>query len=307
MDHEQYWEQYYARSVARRGSLRTEDCYCESQELFSFLAARGYLPRAGSKALVVGSGTSDLPSCLAAAGESGKDRSGSALTVTAIDVSASATHWMKPSHPDVTWLVADAASMDVAWTSAFSLLVDKGLLGSILAGEASASKSTTRCATILSEYRRVLQPGAWAIVVMPDTSSWLRASVGAVPAEVLGLRVHTTTLSSWSELREEALGCCVVYALRAPGDHSNDGDGDLFSAGCPSWVQGVEDLRDAHGLLVICVTLGTVERRRLELDVSEAGFRVSDPIRPFDSLQIPTAVPPSKARWTRRGLELSFT
>merc|ERR1719329_2132434 len=110
---------------------------------------------------------------------------------------------MKQQRPDVTWRVVDATSMDLTWTGHFSLLVDKGLLGSVSAREASSGESADRCTTIISEYRRVLRPGAWAVVVMPDASPWLRATVGALSAQVAGLQVHTNTLASWSELCEE--------------------------------------------------------------------------------------------------------
>eukprot|EP00913_Durusdinium_trenchii_P023544 g22121.t1 len=53
-----YWESYYARSLQRRGgSLRSEDCYCDPDSLMPLLP----IHHGQGQALLVGSGTSELP------------------------------------------------------------------------------------------------------------------------------------------------------------------------------------------------------------------------------------------------------
>lgn len=51
-----YWESYYSRSLLRRGRLRVEDCYCSAEELLPLLSGAR-----GAAALVVGSGSSEVP------------------------------------------------------------------------------------------------------------------------------------------------------------------------------------------------------------------------------------------------------
>mmetsp|Transcript_27551 Transcript_27551/g.91432 ORF Transcript_27551/g.91432 Transcript_27551/m.91432 type:complete len:446 (+) Transcript_27551:154-1491(+) len=159
-----YWERYYSRSIARRGDLRNEDCYCSSSELECFLRATGFVPatlEARFHILVVGSGTSRLPQQLAA---------DPALDVSAMDVSETAVSWMRRVHPEVTWYIADACSMDPAWDGKFDLLIDKGLVGATSTEDAFSNRAS--CHRMIAEYCRVLRSCGLAVVVVPEASPW---------------------------------------------------------------------------------------------------------------------------------------
>jgi len=215
----EYWERYYVRSLVRRGSLAREDCYCEPGELRRLLADQQLLPGTSARALVVGCGTSGLSVELA----SDSGGATSSLEVTAVDCSPTVVGWMSDRHPGVEWLVADAASLEPAWQRRFALVVDKGLVGAASTRDAAASaEKPFRCnlgiasvaprgAALLAEYRRVLRPGGWAVVVVPERLPWLewQASVSEL----------------WSEHRSACVSDGVAYALRAgpPGGSAAGG------------------------------------------------------------------------------------
>ena len=163
----EYWEKYYSRSLARKGKLSSEDCYCSPQQLTDFLS-KHQLPLKGD-ILVVGTGTSDLPVILA-----------KGASVTAVDVSQTAVDWMRQAQPQVCWHHGDATALPASWENRFDCLIDKGLLAHKLADELlTSSPSSGSQSTLLKEYRRVLKTDGFAVVVSlgqlreADISGWM--------------------------------------------------------------------------------------------------------------------------------------
>jgi len=217
------WEKYYARSLARRGSLRSEDCYCSAEEIMRMLHSCCLLPQTRSQALVVGCGTSELPALLA----------GSTCSVTALDISPTVVGWMQSQHAQVIWHAADATSMDKTWRGRFHLLVDKGLLSPLAAedalddanpacsGEAAAGVGALRyrrVVALLGEYRRVLHVGGTAVVITQGEAPWL--STLATATTIAGTR-EASRSATWSKPTCKASwDDSAVYILRAE-DHGH--------------------------------------------------------------------------------------
>jgi len=275
-----YWEKYYARSLARKGKLSSEDCYCSPEQLKEFLLVQR-LPLEGD-VLVVGTGTSDLPALLA-----------EGARVTGMDASRTAIDWMSRVQPEVQWHHGDAASMPNAWRNSFDCLIDKGLLAHIASDELLGHNQPSACSALLSEYRRVLRPGAYAVV----------ASLS---------RLDRLGLSDGWQCEEYQLGETLLYVLRVR---------DL-----PGWVCGIS--RSSSKLLLRTV-LSTAQTANVDLQVSDDVARVvlmeerdheergsgsenegeaeaSEASFERSSQVFEVSLPsrPLKARWTDQGLQL---
>lgn len=215
------------RSLARRGNLGREDCYCEPEELRAFLEAQALLPEAGARVLVVGCGTSGLTAGLAS---NGGIVSAPTFEVTAIDSSATAIEWMTEQHPDIEWCVANAAAMDSRWVGRFAVVLDKGVIGAASTDDAAASAAkfnggdlnapfvVPRGSAYLSEYRRVLSLGGWVVVVMPEQAPWLNN--------------ETSMTNTWIDHRIGSVSGGIVYAFRAPLSIGESAVGEPCQSGC---------------------------------------------------------------------------
>ncbi|CAJ1416887.1 unnamed protein product [Effrenium voratum] len=180
------WESYYARSLARRGSLRPEDCYCPPAPLLgllqTLLPASGASGASAGPVLLVGAGASELPALLAEERE-----------CTAVDISPSCVQWMRQAAPKVEWVEADARQLPAEWANRFALVLDKGLLAH-LATEGVLTDRASQCEVLLREYERVLKPGGQTVIV----SLW--------PLQ-LGVFAYQR------QIRDEAFGEALVYLL----------------------------------------------------------------------------------------------
>ncbi|CAK9017611.1 Catalytic [Durusdinium trenchii] len=185
MDSDYWESYYARSLQRRGGSLRSEDCYCDPDSLMPLLPIHHAVVGDGSDlhqssdedrqspkddlvnlqyriaywcehikigklvnfdlALLVGSGTSELPQRLVEKG----------WKVWAMDVSPSCVAWMEKLQPKVEWCCADAFALPESWSNTFDLVLDKGLLGP----KASEDPCGMALGQLLAQYRRVLQPG----------------------------------------------------------------------------------------------------------------------------------------------------
>mmetsp|Transcript_58891 Transcript_58891/g.140523 ORF Transcript_58891/g.140523 Transcript_58891/m.140523 type:complete len:346 (+) Transcript_58891:156-1193(+) len=325
----EFWEKRYARSMARVGELQQEDCYCTCEDLFHFLDSHNMWPdqetdSAGAASssmpsLVVGCGTSALPMLLAGR-EAEHCRK---YAVTAIDAASTAIKFMKQADVMdlVDWRVADASAMEDKWQHCFGMLFDKGLLGSIVAAEAiqaaggeAAIEGGVSPMGLLKEYHRVLRPGSRVVFVMPDMHSQ------HILEENLTSTSKSTTGGStdWDMLCSRAIGDGVVTVARAVFDFGKTGECSLPPLGYPSWLCSVTEHVE-EGLVILRTSLNKQDRKLVELDVSAQQpdsnsqqdppvlirFRHSCDARGV-AVQLHLPAPPRLAKWTARGLEISF-
>ena len=266
----EYWEKYYARSLARKGKLSQEDCYCSPRQLSEFLLKHD-LPLEGD-VLVVGSGTSELPAILA-----------KRATVTALDVSETAASWMRQAQPQIHWHQGDAAAMPHSWMEGFDCLIDKGLLAHKFADDLLAC-STIQSA-LLSEYCRVLKPGGFAVVV----------SLGQ-------LNLKESDLSSWAKLEKHCLGETLVYVFQRWSEAGLAGLLASQTSSWHSWVLGISQTSSS-----VLVRMASAQRANVDLQVSDTRARI---VYKGDygeqCLELPLPSRPIQARWTKQGLELTL-
>jgi len=225
------WERYYVRSLARRGSLGREDCYCEPEDLNYFLETQELWPEKDARILVVGCGTSGLSASLSSAG----------FAVAAVDCSSTVIEWMRERHPGIEWHVADVAAMHSRWDKHFALVLDKGVIGAASTCDIEASAAKFQGSNLnapfvvpygtayLSEYRRMLRPGGWAVVVMPEKSAWLQQ--------------ETLLTNTWADFRIAAISGSIIYAFRAPSPlhylQLEEPSGVSFDSSCVGNALGV--------------------------------------------------------------------
>ena len=281
-----YWEKYYSRSLARKGKLSSEDCYCTAEHLKQLLLEQN-LPLEGH-VLVVGAGTSELPALLVEG----------AARVTAVDVSKTAIDWMRTVQPRVHWHLGDAAAMPASWINCFDCLIDKGLLAHkvadhLLASAAQSAQSQQSAefvqSTLLREYLRVLKPGAYAVLASLSPLSLSLDSDG------------------WVNSGRFQLGETFVHLVRRPPRPHRHGlteevpDEERLER-LPSWVRGLS--RSSSKVLVRTDSLSTSQRAKVDLQVSSESARIVTPWPPFEVLEIALPSEPLGAFWTKQGLEL---
>ncbi|CAK9067701.1 unnamed protein product [Durusdinium trenchii] len=259
-----YWESYYARSLQRRGgSLRSEDCYCDPDSLMPLLP----IHHGQGQALLVGSGTSELPQRLVEKG----------WKVWAMDVSPSCVAWMEKLQPKVEWCCADAFALPESWSNTFDLVLDKGLLGP----KASEDPCGMALGQLLAQYRRVLQPGGHTLIVslapLNSFRAWPEPAVESI----------------W-EMSTHDLPGSVAYLLKLRG-------GALDVQTFPCWASIIDLSAESVHLRV---SLTAEQRRSLQLSTDGHVARVQRPeTDEVFELSLPWHV--TSAKWTSQGLKLS--